>query len=262
MEYNPPKTFVKVDAARATRIADAFESMAHKPSDPKVKAAYRAMIQETLDQYQAILKTGLKVEFNDGSDPYGNPRNAILDVVENNHLYIFSTKDGFGSSDLDVSDNPLLAETEFMFGDKPALANDIFRVVHDYFGHIKEGVGFRADGEENAWRSHSAMYSPLARQAMTTETRGQNSWVNYGPQAEANRTANGGDTVYADQKVGLLPDWVTNDAASDAQTNNTNSVESRQTSGTMPKQNVPRPEELIALRKRKSVLESLKKCLG
>ena len=262
MEYNPPKTYVKVDAARATRIADAFESMAHKPSDPKVKAAYQAMIQETLDQYLAILKTGLKVEFNDGSDPYGNPRNAILDVVENNHLFVFSTKDGFGSSDLDVAANPLLAETEFKFGDKPALANDIFRVVHDYFGHIKEGVGFRADGEENAWRSHSAMYSPLARQAMTTETRGQNSWVNYGPQAEANRTASGGDTVYADQKVGLLPDWVTNDGASDTQTNNTNSVESRQTSGTMPKQNVPRPEELIALRKRKSVLESLKKCLG
>lgn len=25
------------------------------------------------------------------------------------------------------------------------------------------------------------MYSPLAQQAMATETRGQNSWVNFGP---------------------------------------------------------------------------------
>lgn len=71
-------------------------------------------------------------------------------MVENNHLYIFSAKDGFGSSDRDVSDNPLLPKTEFKFGDQTALVNDLFRAAHDYFGHVKEGVGFRADGKENA----------------------------------------------------------------------------------------------------------------
>lgn len=85
--------------------------------------------------------------------------------------------------------------------------NDIFRVVHDYFGHAKEGVGFRADGEENAWRSHASMYSPDAAPAATTETRGQNSWLNYGPHGDKNRTAATADTVFADQKVGLLPKW-------------------------------------------------------
>ncbi|MBC7599210.1 MAG: hypothetical protein H7238_09345 [Polaromonas sp.] len=606
MDYSPPKTYTKVDAARATRIANAFEAMANKPTDPQVKASYQAMIQETLDQYQEILKTGLKVEFNDGSDPYGNPRNAILDVVENNHLFVFSTQDGFGSSALDVSANPLLAETEFKFGDKPTLANDIFRVVHDYFGHIKEGVGFRAaqplsakvltpagwtemgqinigdqvinpdggtstvtqihphgmqrvyevkfndgsstrcdshhrwkvrwardeawmmkrtfeiaefqktctkrlsipmvqpvefalqaplpldpyvvgvllgdghigssvsffsddqeiaervgrsmpagvslkkrvdrneyllstgvgsyhnpvckimqelglqgarahdkfipdkfkfsspqdrlellrglmdtdgnvsskpgvkytvakfrtvsevlakdiqfltrslggtariiraeestyiyrgearairaiytvgvnlpegvnpffverkatalirknqparaivsvteveaeavqcitvdslnelyitddfivtmnSGEENAWRSHASMYSPLAQRAMTTETRGQNSWVNYGPKADFNRTANGGDTVYADQKVGLLPQWVTDEGATDASAAANISLSSEKTSDKVQQQKIARPEELIELRKRKSVLESILKCMG
>ena len=43
---------------------------------------------------------------------------------------------------------------------------------------------------------------------MTVETRGQNSWVNYGPHGETNRTASAADTVYADQKIGLLPEWV------------------------------------------------------
>ena len=43
---------------------------------------------------------------------------------------------------------------------------------------------------------------------MTSETRGQNSWVNYGPHGEANRTASGANTVYADQKAGLLPEWM------------------------------------------------------
>jgi hypothetical protein len=89
-------------------------------------------------------------------------------------------------------------------------------VVHDYFGHVKDGVGFRADGEENAWRSHSAMYSPLARMAMTSETRGQNSWLNFGPYGEANRTAKTEDTHFADQKIGILPQFAIDDGRSDA----------------------------------------------
>jgi len=109
--------------------------------------------------------------------------------------------------------NPMLRETPYKTADGDSmLANDVFRVVHDYFGHIKNGVGFRARGEENAWQSHAAMYSPLARRAMTSETRGQNSWVNFGPEAAFNATASGADTVYADQKTGLLPLWVSEEA--------------------------------------------------
>lgn len=213
-----PTTYAAVDEKRAERIAAAYEKMKHDPQNPEVKKAYAAMIDETLQQYRDILKTGLEIEFIQGEDPYASsPREAILDVVENNHLWVFPTDGGFGSSELDVSDNPLLAETEFKISGKTALANDIFRVVHDYFGHIANGVGFRADGEENAWREHSAMYSPLARRAMTGETRGQNSWVNYGPNGEANRTSSGADTVYADQKTGLLPQWVSEDGRTDEQ---------------------------------------------
>jgi hypothetical protein len=209
LEYSEPTEYAPLDTTRAAKIAREFDLMEHAPNDPVVKAAYDAMIKETLDQYQAILDTGLTIRFIKGADPYNNPRNAILDVIENDNLFVFPTVDGFGSSDLDVSDNPLLAETKFKTADgDPMLANDVFRVVHDYFGHIKNGVGFRARGEENAWQSHASMYSPLARRAMTTETRGQNSWVNFGPNAEANRTASGADTVYADQKIGLLPIWV------------------------------------------------------
>jgi len=59
------------------------------------------------------------------------------------------------------------------------LVNDVFRAVHDFFGHSELGNSFGAIGEENAWNAHARMYSPLARQAMTTETRGQNSYVNF-----------------------------------------------------------------------------------
>lgn len=215
--YTPVRNYVPVDEARAKRIAAAFDEMKHSPNDPEVKAAYRAMIDETLAQYQVIKATGLKVEFITGADPYAeSPRQAIVDVVQNNHLWVFPTDNGFGSSGADVSGNPLLELTDEYIDGKRLRANDVFRIVHDYFGHIKDGNGFRAEGEENAWRSHAAMYSPLARRAMTTETRGQNSWVNFGPQGEKNRKATAAETVYADQKIGLLPEWVSEEGRTDA----------------------------------------------
>src|SRR5699024_7473124 len=43
--------------------------------------------------------------------------------------------------------------------------------------------------------------------AITTETRGQNSWLNYGKYGEQNRNAKVEDTIFADQKIGLMPSW-------------------------------------------------------
>lgn len=214
--YEPLTEYAPVGRKMARKIAVEYDLMEDAPSDPLVKAAYDAMIDETLAQYDEILNSGLTVQFIKGDDPYGNPRNAILDVINNNHMYVFSTRDGYGMDELTpevLASSPMLRETPYKTADgDPMLANDVFRVVHDYFGHIKNGVGFRARGEENAWQSHAAMYSPLARRAMTSETRGQNSWVNFGPEAAFNSTASGADTVYADQKVGLLPLWVSEEA--------------------------------------------------
>lgn len=199
-----PQTYVKVDPKFGARVAQAFDEMVHNPNDPQTKAAYAALIDETTAQYQAIKDTGLKIEFITGKDPYAaSPRLAVEDVKNNNHLWVFPTEAGFGSGE--VQDSPMLAPTDEKIGDRTLLANDVFRIVHDYFGHVKEGNGFRADGEENAWRIHASMYSPLARAAMTTETRGQNSWLNFGPHGTKNQTAKSAETVYAPQKVGLLP---------------------------------------------------------
>ena len=86
----------------------------------------------------------------------------------------------------------MLANSGEHWNGQPATVNDIFRAVHDYYGHAKEGVGFRADGEENAWRSHATMFSPLARLALTNETRGQKKWLIYGSHGEKNRSATTG----------------------------------------------------------------------
>lgn len=213
--YERAEAYRPLDVEHATAIAKAFDEMKHEPSNPRVKASYEALAKETGDQYRAIKQSGLKVEpiGPDMPDPYAtNPRLAAKDVAENNHLWFFPTEGGFGAEKGAASaEHPMLRPSGEMLNGKPLLNNDLFRIVHDYFGHLKEGNGFRAAGEDNAWRTHSKMYSEAARPAMTTETRGQNSWVNYGPHGETNRTASAADTHYSEQKVGLMPDWTMRD---------------------------------------------------
>ena len=208
IEERQQSEYVKVNVQRAKRISKAFEEMKHDPENQEVKEAYQAMIDETLAQYQSIKNTGLKIEMitADMENPYPNGSQDMFKDLDNGHLWFFPTEQGFGSSD-QVQDNPLLQQTDESIDGYQLAANDLFRIVHDYFGHYKEGSSFGPRGEENAWQSHVRMYSPKAARAMTTETRGQNSWVNYGPKGKENRE-NPANTTFADQKVGLLPEWV------------------------------------------------------
>jgi hypothetical protein len=210
--------YAPVDAERGRRIADAFEAMPHAPNDPAVADAYADMIRQTRAQYDALVDAGFQFWFFDtATDPYGgNSWNAMRDLRDNQRMGVFSTEAGYGqdASALDKADNPLLADTGLVWPDgspdgppRRVLANDLFRAVHDAFGHGLEGAGFRARGEENAWQAHSRLYTGAGLAAMTSETRGQNSWLNFGPYAEKNRTAALEDTVFADQKIGLLPGW-------------------------------------------------------
>lgn len=202
------KTYVKVDVDRATRIAQAYEDMPNTPNDPATLASYRALAAETLAQYQIVKASGLDVEFiEEGqADPYPAGPKQVLDDLKRGHLWVFPTEGGFGTVNEADTAHPLLEKTDEFVGDRQLVVNDVFRIVHDFFGHGIEGAGFGARGEENAWQSHARMFSEAALPAMTSETRGQNSWVNYGPHGEANRS-NQKDTVYADQKIGLMPEW-------------------------------------------------------
>ena len=181
----------------AGEIADEYDRMISNPNDPQVIAAYKKLSEEVEDQYKFLTEEkGVKIEFVD-DDPYvkidaaGNKvlnengktipdaQAMMRDVMENNTLKVFKTKKDQA--------HPILTDD----------INDKFRAVHDFFGHAASGRSFQGDGEEAAWISHSMMFSPLARRAMTTETRGQNSWVNKYSTPEKE---------FADQKAGLLPD--------------------------------------------------------
>lgn len=210
LPLNRQRSYAEVNPRRGRYIAQAYDRMEHAPNDPRVKASYQALADETMQQWNALQDAGAQIEFlKPGmADPYpGGPRDALADLRSNNHLWVFPTEQGFGSIN-EVSDNPLLADTGIVHGGHPMKVNDAFRAVHDYFGHGMEGATFGARGEENAWQAHKRLFSPEALPALTSETRGQNSWVNFGPYGEANR-ANPRETVFADQKTGLLPDWAT-----------------------------------------------------
>jgi hypothetical protein len=175
------KRITKLDEERSKRIADAYEKQQSNPNDPEVQESYQALVDETIGQYEDILADGYVIELSDTE--YKSSSDMISDLRDNKNMRVFSTEEGFGTdgiTDADRAANPMLAPTQFKDKNgKPLLVNDVFRFVHDFFGHSKEGNGFGPVGEENAWDVHSRMYSPLARRAMTTETRGQNSWVNF-----------------------------------------------------------------------------------
>jgi hypothetical protein len=212
--------YVDVDPERATRIAQAYEQMENAPNDPVVREAYENLIEQTKAQYQALVDAGYQFWFvdlsrDDNLEYISSPWNSMRDIAQNKQMGVFPTDSGFGSDEaFDPSKNPLLADTGIKWpsGDltgemKTVYANDLFRAVHDAFGHGLEGAGFRAVGEENAWQAHVRLFTGSAIGAITSETRGQNSWVNYGPSGEQNRTASAEDTVFADQKVGIMPEW-------------------------------------------------------
>ena len=222
IEFKRQSEYVEVDEERAKRIADAYEQMVDDPQNPKVKEAYEELVKQTIAQYQALVDAGYKFWFIDPSIPSNaeyssSPMNAMRDLRDNKVMGVFPTTEGYGDSEItqdDIDNNPLLSSTGIMWpvggldGQMvPVLANDLFRAVHDAFGHGLEGSGFRARGEENAWQAHVRLFTGPAIGALTSETRGQNSWLNFGPIGEKNKKAKVKDTVFAPQKVGLMPEF-------------------------------------------------------
>lgn len=180
-EYHPLNTEL------SQKIAKMYDEMPVKPKNKAdllaAKNSYKAFVDEVERQYKMVEDEGIKFEFTD-EDPYPNSAEMMKDVRENKRLRVNKTPEG--------SFHPYLTSQQ----------NDKFRAVHDFFGHSAEGFEFGARGEDNAWRKHVAMFSNKAIPAMTTETRGQNSWVNFMPGHDKLPPK---ERPFAAQKFGLLP---------------------------------------------------------
>jgi len=214
-EFKPIMVFNDEIGAAA---ADIFQNL--PMFDEAAIPLYKKFIQETNMQYQMLLDAGIEFELVD-VDPY-TPNKAghqlMIADMENGKLKVLATSQSFGdgaTSNL----NPMLSESRYQdVNGRIMLENDVFRAVHDTFGHGMRGNTFGPIGEYNAWLAHKEMYSQDARRVMTTETLGQNTFTNYGPHM---RDANGNllgradagyippaDRPFASQKVAIMPDEI------------------------------------------------------
>lgn len=165
---------IAVSPSRQTAMATAYAAM--PMFDRDAVPAWRAFRDETHRQLDELMRAGLDVLVDDG-DPYGSAAEMMDDVKINRRIRILGTHVTGG--------HPLLSDDD----------NDAFRAVHDVLGHYVTGRGFDRHGEEAAYQAHARRYSPLARRALVTETRGQNAaMINSGGQFQV-------------QKIAMMPAW-------------------------------------------------------
>ena len=169
--------------AYAAKAPDLIERSGATNYDQLMEASYRQLAKETEDQFRSL---PVNMSYHRGGEGnYQNSQQMLQDVYGNRHLYVFQGGDPH----------------DFLNAVDPSTglnANEMFRAVHDFYGHAIHGNAFGPKGEEVAWAAHSKMFSPLARLAMTAETRGQNSFVNYTPvNAELKALINQADKEFA-----------------------------------------------------------------
>lgn len=157
------------------RIARAYEALPTMTLDVATLRAFDALRDEVREQFAFLTKVlGVHVMASE-HDPYPSVHDVVSDLHER-RLRVLATRS--------TGSHPY-------FGDDD---NDMFRAVHDAFGHASTGRGFDRHGEEAAWAVHSAMFTSGAQSALATETRGQSA-----------ATIESGNEGFALQKVGLLP---------------------------------------------------------
>lgn len=133
--------------------------------DQLTEAAYRQLGDEVTGQFDTL---PLKFRYHEGPGEYGSSTEMIQDALGRGQLNVFSGGEPH----------------EFLNRIDPATGlsqNEMFRAVHDYMGHVVPGSRFGPSGEEIAYAAHAQQLSPLAQMALLSETRGQNSFVNYSP---------------------------------------------------------------------------------
>ncbi len=176
---------VTVNHHRAWRTALAHEQALGKNSvSDRLAASYDIMREDTQAQFAHMTRPkeqggmGLSFEATD-TDPYDSPQ-AMRNDVEGGRIKVLATR---------------TTGSHTIFSDEE---NDQFRAVHDVFGHAAIGRSFSRHGEEGAYQAHAQMYRPEARLALASETRGQNSYLNYSGKGE-----------FPPQQPVELPNWAT-----------------------------------------------------
>jgi hypothetical protein len=147
-------------------MPEVLEQARVKSYDDLLEKSYVQLAKEVKSQFDAMPIA--MSYFRGGEGSYKSSKELFEDIDKRGHMFVYQGGDP----------HDFLGQTD---PDTGLSYNEMFRAVHDYFGHAVHRNQFGPIGEETAWAAHSQMFSPLARIAMSSETRGQNSLVNYSP---------------------------------------------------------------------------------
>lgn len=177
-----------VNVARAIRIARLYDLAPTAPvtvgDRHRLRCSYIELTHAIRRQFRTLERHGMRFDFTP-EDPYASSPELFADA-RNGRIRVFST-------DPDTFTHSFLTPYQ----------NDLFRAVHDAFGHALHGFSFGPHGEDNAYRTHRQSLPASAWIALACETRGQNSWVNFGPFAHLAPS----ERPFAEQKALVLPEW-------------------------------------------------------
>lgn len=150
------------------RVSSEYSSAVHEPENP----AWKSFVTDTFVQYHRLVRAGWKfflvdeIPYESSSAMFEDCKLRVLKVYTGGKL---------------VWDNPIAQLTTAKFAYRgqfvPATVNELFRTVHDVYGHWGNGslpVPFETlDGEVSAYLRHKREYSPESMPALYSETIGQ-----------------------------------------------------------------------------------------
>ncbi|OLT29944.1 hypothetical protein BJF83_09605 [Nocardiopsis sp. CNR-923] len=169
------------DEAYCRSVARHFDRADNRAATPALERAYRVLHRENLRQLRALLDAGLRVEpwLGDGQ-PYRDSARLRRGVDSSGVLYVYLTSAGHGPGG-GAGAHPMREPSPVVLGGVRFSHNDVFRAVHDVFGHVMHGNGFGPRGEFRAAHCHMHMYPDEARPVLFAEQVAQISWFYFGP---------------------------------------------------------------------------------
>jgi hypothetical protein len=176
------------DVAFCREVADYFERQPARVWSEELAEQYARFQAEGLRQYETLVASGIRVEPWQGPGaPYQGSRHLVESVLRTGVLFVLLTSDHHGPGTTSPAPpdgqwaHPMRAPSGVRASGVELCHNDIFRAVHDAFGHAMFGHSMGLIGEFRATYCHLEMYSAPAHPVLFIEQVSQICWYFSGP---------------------------------------------------------------------------------
>ncbi|OOC57015.1 hypothetical protein NOSIN_05630 [Nocardiopsis sinuspersici] len=176
-----PRTRLDWDEDYCRAVAEHFHRAPVVAPPPWLLRSYRSLQRESLEQFRAMTSAGLRVRpWRGAGEPYRGSAHLRRSVLSTRVLHVYLTSSGHGPGG-ESRPHPMREPSPVRIDGVRFTHNDVFRAVHDAFGHVMHGNGFGPKGEFRATYSHMRMYPERAHPVLFAEQVAQICWFYYGP---------------------------------------------------------------------------------